>query len=121
MFLTSRSCHVLAIFFVVTSLLSGCSLYRPELNQGDYITQADLDRLEPGLTKNEVQQIMGSPALTPIFKLDQWNYTFAYVDGQHRDQPLKFKTISLYFKGDKLQSYSSRYWHPENLPKYKGR
>lgn len=98
---------------------TGCSLYRPSLQQGNFITQEDLDRLKPGLSKHQVQQIMGTTALTPLFNLDQWNYSYGYIDGQHRDQPIKFKTISLYFKKDALTSYSSRFWHPANLPKQK--
>ncbi len=111
---------ILALFLVATAL-AGCSLYRPALRQGDFITQADLDRLKPDMTKYQVQEVMGTPALTPVFNLEQWNYTYAYIDGQHRDQPLKFKTISLYFKHDKLQSYESRTWHPANLPEYRRR
>lgn len=102
---------------LITTLLSGCSLYRPDLRQGDYLTQAELDRLRPDLSKHQVQDIMGTPALTPVFELDQWNYTYAFVDGRHRDQALQFKTISLYFSKDgKLQSYASSYWQPKHLP-----
>lgn len=119
MSLVISSYRALLMLVLVTCLLTGC-LYRPELNQGDYITQAELDRLEPGLTKNEVQQIMGTPALTSVFELDQWNYTFACLSGQNRNKALKFKTLSLYFKRNELQSYSSYYWHPANLPKYQG-
>lgn len=121
MSLVRSSYRALLLLVLVSGMLTltGC-LYRPELNQGDYLTQAELDKLEPGLTKNEVQQFMGTPALTSVFELDQWNYTFAHLNGQNRNKELKFKTISLYFKHDKLQSYSSCYWHPANLPKYQG-
>ncbi len=108
--------HFLIMTLCSVFLLAGCSLYRPDLSQGNHITQEDLDRLRPNLSKHQVQDIMGSPAIDPAFALEQWNYTYAYVDGLHRDQPLKFKTISLYFKQDKLQGYNSHYWHPANLP-----
>lgn len=110
---------ILLACLLVTSLLTGCSLYRPDLRQGNSIDQEDLDKLKPGMTKHEVQQTIGSPAMTPFLKLNQWNYTYAYVDGNHRDQPLKFKTITLIFADDKLQAYASRYWHPANLPQVK--
>jgi outer membrane protein assembly factor BamE len=119
MFLVRNSYPVLLVLVLATCLLTGC-LYRPELNQGDYLTQAELDKLEPGMTKNEVQQVMGTPALIPVFELDEWNYTFASLPGNQRNKTLKFKTISLYFKHDRLQSYRSTSWHPVNLPKYQG-
>lgn len=106
----------LALVLILINLLCGCSLYRANLRQGDFISQEELDRLHPNLTKYQVQEIMGAPALEPFFKQDQWNYTYAFVDGNHRDQPLKFKTISLFFKNGKLQSYSSRFWKPAHLP-----
>lgn len=113
----TRFFNLLLAFTLTMTLLPGCSLYRPNMRQGDCISQEALDRLKPALTKHEVQDIMGTPAMTPFFKLDQWNYTYAYLDGNHRDQPLKFKTISLYFEHGKLVSYNSRYWHPAHLPK----
>lgn len=109
----------IALLLALVVLLSGCSLYRPNLRQGDFIDQQELDKLRPGQSKYEVQEIMGSPAMTPFFKLDQWNYTYAYLDGMHRDQPLKFKTLTLYFHHGKLESYASRAWHPANLPQAK--
>ncbi|HSX20005.1 MAG TPA: outer membrane protein assembly factor BamE [Gammaproteobacteria bacterium] len=104
---------------LTASLLSGCSLYRPDLRQGNSISQEELNKLHANQSKHEVQEIMGSPASISYINLDQWNYTYAYLDGTHRDQLLKFKTISLFFKDDKLQSYSSKYWKPANLPTHK--
>ncbi len=106
-----------SLVLILATVLTGCSLYRPNLRQGNYISQEELDRLRPDQTKREVQDIMGSPAMTPYFNLDQWNYTYAYLPGLERDKPLKFCTISLYFNNGKLVSYSSNAWHPANLPK----
>mgnify|MGYP000328915633 CR=1 FL=1 len=107
------------VLLVVATALTGCSLYRPDLQQGDYITQAELDDLKPNLSKHEVQQIIGTPALTPVFELEEWHYTYAFQNGKERDEPLKYKTITLYFKNGKLDSYSSQDWHPAHLPQHK--
>ena len=107
------------IFVMVTITISGCSLYRADLQQGNYITQVEIDKLQTGQTKAEVQQIMGSTIVNPMFTQEQWNYSFGYIDGKHRDQPIKFKTITLYFKGGELVAYASDYWHPANLPRRK--
>lgn len=113
-----KSCAVcLAICFATISL-SGCSLYRCNLQQGNYITQADIDKLQPNMTKNEVQQIMGSTVVSPMFLSQEWNYSYGYIDGKHRDQPIKFHTITLFFKQGRLASYESNYYHPANLPRH---
>lgn len=116
-FITKKLVISLA-FFSASIILSGCSLYRCDLQQGNYITQVELDKLEPNLSKNEVQNIMGSTVVSPMFLSDQWNYSYGYLDGKHRDQPIKFHTITLYFKHGKLTSYSSYFWKPTNLPKH---
>ena len=107
------------ILATIACSLTGCSLYRADLAPGNHIEQSSLDQLKPGLSKHQVQQVMGTPALTPVFELDHWNYTYAFVDGQHRDQKLNYKSITLYFKHDKLEAYASKDWHLANLPKLK--
>ncbi len=63
------------------ALLSGCSLvdrwvYRPDINQGNYVTQDAIDKLQVGQTKEQVVFIMGSPMLTSVFGDDTWYYVF---------------------------------------------
>ncbi len=106
-------------FIVVTVVLTGCSLYRCDLQQGNYITQVELDKLLPEQDKTEVQQIMGSTVVNPMFSQEQWNYSYGFIDGKHRSEPIKFKTITLYFKSGRLAAYASDYWHPANLPQRK--
>lgn len=107
----------LACLVFVLSTLSACSLYRPDLEQGNYIEQASLDTLEPNLTKMQVEKIIGSPALTPAANLNDWNYTYVSVPGKQRHKNIEFQTLTLHFKNDKLKSYSSKHWHLKNLPK----
>ncbi|WP_392566083.1 outer membrane protein assembly factor BamE [Utexia brackfieldae] len=70
---------------LATALLSGCSLfnrvvYRPDINQGNYITQSEVDKLQVGQTKAQVVYVMGSPMLQSVFGDNIWYYVF-------REQP----------------------------------
>ncbi|MDF7671380.1 outer membrane protein assembly factor BamE [Orbaceae bacterium ESL0721] len=63
------------------SLLVGCSMvdswvYRPDINQGNYVTQNDLDKLQIGLNREQVKFIMGTPMLTSELGDDVWYYVF---------------------------------------------
>ena len=80
-------------------LLTGCSLvdrwvYRPDINQGNYITQDAIELLQVGQTKDQVVFIMGSPMLTSSFGGNVWYYVF-------RQQPqhgnLSQITYAVYF------------------------
>ncbi|QIQ20754.1 outer membrane protein assembly factor BamE [Zophobihabitans entericus] len=69
----------------VSVLLSGCSfvdrwVYRPDINQGNYITAEDAAKLKVGQTKEQVKFILGSPMLTSVFGDNIWYYVF-------REQP----------------------------------
>ncbi|MDF7667302.1 outer membrane protein assembly factor BamE [Orbaceae bacterium ESL0727] len=69
------------LMIVSWTLLSGCSLvdrwvYRPDINQGNYVTQEALDKLQIGQTKEQVTFIMGSPMLTSAFGDNTWYYVF---------------------------------------------
>lgn len=70
------------IFIISAVLLSGCSffdslVYRPDINQGNYITQQEVDQLKIGQTKEQVLYIMGSPVLGSAFDNNIWYYVFS--------------------------------------------
>lgn len=70
-------------------LLTGCSLterfmYKPEINQGNYLSLEDMAKVELGMDKTQVQFLLGSPMLTSAFGDNVWEYVF-------RRQPTKGK------------------------------
>lgn len=69
------------IFSIVLGslLLTGCSygiVYRPEINQGNYLTLEDMAKLELGMTKEQVVYLLGTPMLTSEFGDNNWYYVF---------------------------------------------
>lgn len=66
------------VFSVI--LLAGCSvsnlIFRPDINQGNFITQKEVDTLSIGMTKEQVLFVMGTPMLTPIYEDNVWYYIF---------------------------------------------
>ena len=94
--------------------ISGCSLYRPALRQGNHISQEQLDKLTVNMTKREVQTILGTPAIVPTLDLNRWDYAYAQLPGNERDKELNFKLVTLYFSNDKLSGYSGDF-KPKNL------
>lgn len=67
------------IFSFVLVLVSGCSyfgVYKRDLAQGNLITEDMLAQLEPGMSREQVQYVMGSPLLEAPFDEDQWDYVF---------------------------------------------
>ena len=44
--------------------------YRTDLPQGNYLTQAMVDQVKPGMTREQVKFALGAPLLTPVFRTD---------------------------------------------------
>jgi outer membrane protein assembly factor BamE len=74
-------------------------VYRVDMQQGNIIEQEMLDKLRPGMDRNQVRFIMGTPAITDPFHADRWDYLFTVSKGgRTREQ----RHVTLHFSNDKL-------------------
>ncbi len=96
------------VYLLILISLAGCSaegtrklpgVYRIDIQQGNVIEQEMLDKLEPGMVKDQVHFIMGTPTIVDPFHNDRWEYIYTYSKaGARRDQ----RHITIYFEDDKL-------------------
>ncbi len=89
-------------------LLSACStdnlpgLYQIDVQQGNNVDQEMLNKLEPGMTKNQVAYVMGTPLLIDTFHPNRWDYIYSYQPGgEDREQ----RRVTLYFNDDETLSH----------------
>jgi outer membrane protein assembly factor BamE len=75
-------------------------IYRIDVEQGNILTQESVDQLKPGLTKNEVQKILGAPQLTHILAPQRWDYYYRFKPGNGK--AIKEKHLTVYFVKDYL-------------------
>jgi outer membrane protein assembly factor BamE len=59
-----------------TPRIPGVTPYRIEIQQGNYIAQEMMAQLKPGMTKEQVRFILGTPLVTDIFHSDRWDYVY---------------------------------------------
>lgn len=74
-------------------------VYRIDIQQGSIIDQDMVDKLKPGMDKNQVQFIMGTPPLADPFHANRWDYIYTYSKGGTRREQ---RHVTLYFKDNKL-------------------
>ena len=88
--------------------LSACSyngsvnlpgLYRIDIQQGNVMEQYMLDRLRPGMDKNQVEFILGTPAFIDPFHSNQWEYFFSM--SEDGDNPAQ-RHLRIHFVDEKL-------------------
>ena len=81
-------------------LLGAITPYRIDVMQGNVITQELAANVKPGMTREQVRDLLGSPLLTSTFHADRWDYVFTMrrqgIEPQRR-------SIVAYFKGDALE------------------
>lgn len=88
-----------AIATVLLLLIAGCStvervVYRPDINQGNYLNATDVAKIHNGMTQQQVVFTLGTPMLTDPFGSNIWYYVFRQQPGHQR---AKQQTLTLTF------------------------
>jgi len=84
-------------------------IYRPTIQQGNVVTQEQVNQLEPGMSRRQVQFILGSPTLQDAFHEDRWDYPFTQGVGS---KPSEFRYFTVFFEDDRLVRMSGDL-HPQ--------
>jgi len=105
---------LLIIIGLIASLcLTVCScsrlVHKIDVQQGNVITQDEVNLLEPGMTRRQVQFIMGSPMIADVFHQDRWDYVYVLWPGYGEPTGMR---ITLFFDGDLLAETSGTL-HPD--------
>ena len=77
----------------------GITPYRMVIQQGNFISQEMVSQLKPGMTREQVRFILGTPLVADIFHADRWDYVFfrETPDGKKEQ-----RNLSVVFEKDKL-------------------
>ncbi|HUH36808.1 MAG TPA: outer membrane protein assembly factor BamE [Spongiibacteraceae bacterium] len=94
---------ILAVAVSACSNLDFPGVYRLTIDQGNIITQEMVDQLQPGMSKSQVQFIMGTALVQDTFHADRWDYVYTIAPGG-RDRQVQ--RLSLFFESDKLAHLS---------------
>jgi outer membrane protein assembly factor BamE len=94
-----------ALTVAAALLLGACAVpqlitpYRMDIQQGNYISQEMVSQLRPGMTREQVRFVLGTPLLADIFHADRWDYVY-YRDvlGGVREE----RKIAVIFQDGKL-------------------
>lgn len=93
----------LAIFVSIS--LSGC-IYKIDVQQGNIITDKDVQRIHSGMSTTAVQQILGEPLLRNVFKDNRLAYVYTMKQGH---KPMHRRNLTIYFKNGKVTRYTTDY------------
>lgn len=77
------------------------SPYRPDIQQGNFVSQEMVAQLKQGMTQDQVIFLLGTPLLNDLFHADRWDYAFRLQKGNGE---ITTSRVTVFFK-DKLVSH----------------
>lgn len=80
-------------------LTSRLSPHRIDVRQGNYVTQDMVAKLKPGMSRDQVRFVLGTPLVTDIFRTDRWDYIYRFQPGHGA---LQTRRLIVYFEDDRL-------------------
>ncbi len=89
----------------IALLLAGCTwfpnigVYKLDVNQGNYITVDQVDKLRVGMTPQQVRLALGTPLLVDPFHASRWDYAYVF---ERQGRVLEQRQFTIYFVNDKL-------------------
>ena len=95
-------------------MLGGCSwfpslgVYKLDINQGNYVTQDQVDKLRVGQTRAQVRSALGTPLVADAFHANRWDYVYEF---NRQGRTLEHRRFTVYFAEDKLAR-----WEGDEVP-----
>lgn len=90
---------LLAALLASCSYIPGITPYKIDVQQGNVVTQEMVSKLRPGLTKSQVQFILGTPLIRDPFHPERWDYVYVLEKQGKLKEQRKFTVV---FDDDKL-------------------
>ncbi|KKW69280.1 membrane protein SmpA [Lampropedia cohaerens] len=81
-------------------LVDAITPYRIEVVQGNFVSREQVEALRPGMSREQVRNILGSPLVTSLFHSDRWDYVFTI---RRKGVEIEDKHLTVYFSGFVLE------------------
>jgi outer membrane protein assembly factor BamE len=87
---------------LATFCLNAC-VFKIPIQQGNLLDQDKIDQVEVGMTRKQVQFLLGTPMVSDTFHRDRWDY--AYYMKQGRSEDVERRWFVVYFDGDRVARF----------------
>jgi outer membrane protein assembly factor BamE len=97
----------------VAALLAGCGTfdnapsriagaltpYKVEVVQGNFISREQVEALQPGMSREQVRTVLGTPLVSSLFHNDRWDYVFTL---KRQGVPPQQRRLTVFFNGEAM-------------------
>ena len=106
----------LLIAATLGSMMAGCSSlgnpaqrlasvvrpYKADVVQGNFVSREQVEALQPGMSRQQVRDILGTPLVTSLFHADRWEYVFTL---KRPGEDVQTRKLTVFFAGNALQRF----------------
>jgi outer membrane protein assembly factor BamE len=86
---------------VLAALALAACVYRIDIQQGNLLDEDDINQVDLGMTRSQVQFLLGTPMVSDSFHRDRWDYAYYYRRGRSPDADRRW--VVVYFENDRVQ------------------
>ena len=79
--------------------VSAC-VYRIDIQQGNLLEEDVIEQIELGMTRSQVQFLLGTPMISDSFHQDRWDYTYYFRRGRSRNVDQRW--LIVFFENDEV-------------------
>ena len=87
---------------VSNRLVGAITPYKMDVVQGNFVSKEQVEALKPGMTRQQVRDMLGTALVTSAFHADRWDYVFTLKRQGVAPQERK---LAVFFKGNVLDRF----------------
>ncbi len=77
--------------------------YKVEVVQGNFVSKEQVEAIKPGMSRQQVRDILGTPLVTSVFHADRWDYVFTL---RRQGVPAQERKLAVFFKDGVLERFA---------------
>jgi outer membrane protein assembly factor BamE len=77
--------------------------YKVDVIQGNFVSKEQIELLQPGMSRDQVKAVLGTPLMASLFHADRWDYVFTLKRQGVESQSFKY---TVFFKNDLLERFA---------------
>lgn len=85
-------------------LASVISPYQIDVVQGNFVSSEQVAQLKPGMGRQAVRDLLGTPLLQSLFHAERWDYVFTF---KRKGEEPQLRKVTVFFKNDNLERFDA--------------
>ena len=85
---------------LIAALTLTACVYRIDIQQGNLLDDEDIGQVEVGMTRSQVQFLLGTPMVSDSFHRDRWDYAYYLQRGRSSERTQRW--VIVYFENDRV-------------------